>query len=95
MTGPGFGGVDLRGGLSQERVACDAEVDRSYVGSLERQKENPTVDVLERLAKTLGGPLSRSCAEPTKRSAPPKPVAVWASAIALSLGTELRSLLIW
>jgi transcriptional regulator with XRE-family HTH domain len=33
-------------GLSQERLAFDAGVDRSYVGGLERREENPTVDVL-------------------------------------------------
>jgi hypothetical protein len=35
---------------SQERLAFDASVDRSYVGGLERREENPTVDVLDRLA---------------------------------------------
>jgi hypothetical protein len=34
----------------KERLAHEAEVDRSYVGGLERQEENPTVDVLDRLA---------------------------------------------
>ena len=45
--------IRVRRGLSQERLAFDAGVDRSYVGGLERQEENPTVDVLDRLAKTL------------------------------------------
>jgi transcriptional regulator with XRE-family HTH domain len=40
-------------GLSQERLAFDAGIDRAYVGGLERQEENPTVDLLDRLAKTL------------------------------------------
>ena len=43
----------VKRGFSQERLAYDAEVDRSYVGGLERQEGNPTVDVLERLARTL------------------------------------------
>nr|QDF40891.1 helix-turn-helix transcriptional regulator [Bradyrhizobium symbiodeficiens] len=34
-----------------------AGVDRSCVGGLERAEENPTVDVLDRLAKTLSVPL--------------------------------------
>ena len=42
--------IRVRRGLSQER-AFDAGVDRSYVGGLERQEENPTVDVLDRLAR--------------------------------------------
>ena len=45
--------IRVRRGLSQERLAFDARVDRSYVGGLERREENPTVDVLDRLAKTL------------------------------------------
>lgn len=40
-------------GLSQERLAYDAGVDRSYLGGIERGEENPTVDVLERLALQL------------------------------------------
>jgi transcriptional regulator with XRE-family HTH domain len=45
-------------GLSQERLAFDAGVDRSYVGGLERSEENPTVDLLGRLAKILQVSLS-------------------------------------
>jgi transcriptional regulator with XRE-family HTH domain len=40
-------------GISQERLAFDSGVDRSYLGGLERGEENPTVDVLDRLAATL------------------------------------------
>lgn len=40
--------------LSQEALAADAEVDRTYVGRLERGLENPTVAVLERLANAMG-----------------------------------------
>lgn len=45
-------------GVSQERLAFDAGVDRSYLGGMERGEANPTVDVLERIATTLGVPLS-------------------------------------
>jgi transcriptional regulator with XRE-family HTH domain len=48
----------VKRGLSQERLASDAQVDRSYLGSLERGKENPTVAVLDRVAKVLDVPLS-------------------------------------
>jgi transcriptional regulator with XRE-family HTH domain len=61
-------------GLSQERLAYDAEVDRSYVGGLERREENPTVDVLDRLAKTLGVAMFELFREPRKGAAPPKPL---------------------
>ena len=39
--------------LSQEALAVDAEIDRTYVSRLERNLENPTVAVLERLARAL------------------------------------------
>jgi transcriptional regulator with XRE-family HTH domain len=41
-------------GLSQENLAVDAEVDRTYVSRVERGRENPTVAVLERLAEAMG-----------------------------------------
>jgi transcriptional regulator with XRE-family HTH domain len=40
-------------GLSQEALAVDAAVDRTYVSRLERGFENPTVAVLEKLAHAL------------------------------------------
>ena len=43
--------------VSQERLAFDAGVDRSYLGGLERGEANPTVDLLERIAETLCVPL--------------------------------------
>ena len=39
--------------ISQENLAVDAQIDRTYVSRLERGLENPTVAVLERLAKAL------------------------------------------
>jgi transcriptional regulator with XRE-family HTH domain len=64
----------VKRGLSQERLAYDAEVDRSYVGGLERQAENPTVDVLDRLAATLEVPLSEFFKKPRRGASPPKPL---------------------
>jgi transcriptional regulator with XRE-family HTH domain len=40
-------------GLSQEQLAVDANVDRSYVSRLERGLENPTLALLDRLAGAL------------------------------------------
>ena len=37
-------------GLAQDALAVDAEIDRTYVSRLERNQENPTVAVLERIA---------------------------------------------
>jgi transcriptional regulator with XRE-family HTH domain len=39
--------------LSQENLAVDAGIDRTYVSRLERGLENPTVGVLEQLAEAL------------------------------------------
>ena len=52
--------IRVKRGTSQERLAYDAEVDRSYVGGLERQTHNPTVDVLDRLAANFGRPAVRT-----------------------------------
>jgi transcriptional regulator with XRE-family HTH domain len=49
--------------MSQERLAYDSSVDRSYLGGMERGESNPTVDVLDRLAETLGVPLAELFAE--------------------------------
>lgn len=49
--------------ISQERLAFDAGVDRSYLGGMERGEANPTVDILERIAATLGVPMSELFAE--------------------------------
>jgi len=66
--------VRVKCGLSQERLAFDAGVDRSYLGGLERQEENPTVDVLDRLASTLSIPISEFFVLPGKGSLSPRPL---------------------
>jgi transcriptional regulator with XRE-family HTH domain len=40
-------------GLSQEALAHEAEVDRTYVSQVERAKRNLTISVLARIAKAL------------------------------------------
>ena len=40
--------------LSQEHLAVDANIDRTYVSGIERREFNPTVDLLDRLAGALG-----------------------------------------
>lgn len=62
-------------GLSQERLAFDAGVDRSYVGGLERREGNPSVAVLDRLAATLSVPIAELFREPRKGASRPKPLA--------------------
>ena len=59
-------------GISQEVLAADAEVDRSYVGRLERAQENPTVGVLERLARALSAHVSELLRKPAVGEAKPR-----------------------
>ena len=44
--------------ISQERLAYDSAVDRSYLSGIERGAENPTIDTLDRIAATLSVPLA-------------------------------------
>lgn len=66
--------VRVRSGFSQEALAADAEVDRSYVGRLERGLENPTVNILERLADCLNVNIAELFKLPAKGEEPPKPL---------------------
>lgn len=44
----------LARGLSQEQLAFEAEMKRSYLSDLERGTRNPSIRALERLAGALG-----------------------------------------
>ncbi len=57
-------------GLSQEALAVDAEIDRTYVSRLERGLENPTVAVLERLTRALNVPIGDLFREPLPGEVP-------------------------
>ncbi|MBR0818115.1 helix-turn-helix domain-containing protein [Bradyrhizobium liaoningense] len=61
-------------GLSQEKLAVDAQIDRTYVSSLERGLENPTVSVLDRLAAALSMPIADFFRVPSRGERPPKPL---------------------
>ncbi|RZN10853.1 transcriptional regulator [Bradyrhizobium genosp. SA-3] len=66
--------IRVERGIPQEQLAYDAGIDRSYMGRIEQKKENPTIDLLDRIAATLGIHLSELFAEPTKGATPPKPM---------------------
>ncbi|MEK9281152.1 helix-turn-helix transcriptional regulator [Bradyrhizobium sp. ISRA442] len=66
--------VRVERGIPQEQLVYDAGIDRSYMGRLERTKENPTIDLLDRIAAILGIHLSELFAEPAKGAMPPKPM---------------------
>src|SRR3981189_2133897 len=60
--------------LSQEMLAVDAGIDRTYVSRLERGLENPSVAVLERLADALETQIVEFFAVPRPGEPPPKPL---------------------
>ena len=41
-------------GLSQEELAHQADIDRTYISALERSVYNASIDVVDRLARVLG-----------------------------------------
>jgi transcriptional regulator with XRE-family HTH domain len=49
--------------LSQEAFAEIAELDRSYMGALERGEQNPSLWIVARIADALGITLSELCDE--------------------------------
>lgn len=40
-------------GLTQEEVAERADLNRNYIGMIEREENSPTVDAIERIAAAL------------------------------------------
>lgn len=43
--------------LSQEELADRAEIDRTYISGVERGRRNPTLEVMQRIAQSLGSDL--------------------------------------
>ena len=50
-------------GLTQEKLAFEAEIDLTYVGGIERGKRNPSLMVMGRIADALSVPLVRLLSE--------------------------------
>lgn len=59
----------LRGelGLSQEGLAFETGLHRTYISGVERAVRNPTILVLEKIAETLKVPAGRLLDEPPAR----------------------------
>jgi transcriptional regulator with XRE-family HTH domain len=63
--------IRVERGIPQEQLAYDAGLDRSHVAGIEQQKENPTIDLLERIAATLAVHLSKLFVQPLEDATPP------------------------
>jgi transcriptional regulator with XRE-family HTH domain len=61
-------------GISSERLAAESSVDRSYTSRLERGVANPSVDLLERIAKVLGVEMVDLFRFPETREERPEPL---------------------
>ncbi len=46
-------------GLSQEKFALEADVDRRYMSDLENGKRNPSLEIIEKIANKLEIPISK------------------------------------
>jgi transcriptional regulator with XRE-family HTH domain len=61
-------------GISSERLAADAGVDRAYVSRIERAVANPTIDVLDRLTRVLRVEMAELFAVPEPHEERPEPL---------------------
>ncbi len=53
-------------GLSQEALAADADIDRTYVSALERSVYSASIDMIEKLAKVIGVEPSKLLERPVR-----------------------------
>lgn len=58
----------LEAGLSQETLAADADIDRTYVSALERSVYSASIDMIEKLAGVIGVEPSKLLERPTRAS---------------------------
>ncbi len=58
--------------MSQEALAFDSDIALNYLSEIERGKRNPTVLVIDRLAKALGVPVALLVVETSERDTLPK-----------------------
>lgn len=63
--------VRVAKGLSQEELADEARIDRTYVSKLERAGENPSVDILDRISAACGVGITELFRKPKASEKPP------------------------
>ncbi|TYR34882.1 helix-turn-helix transcriptional regulator [Mesorhizobium microcysteis] len=61
-------------GLSQDDLALAADIERAYVGHLERGKKNPTATTLAKLAGALECHLTELFKDPPEEASLPPPL---------------------
>lgn len=61
-------------GISSEALAAEADVDRAYVSRIERAVANPTIDILERIARVLGVEMAELFSIPARGEERPAPL---------------------
>lgn len=66
LIGEQLRSVRLRAGRSQEWVALEADVDRTYLSQLENDLKSPTIDLLARICAVLETPVSKLIAAAEK-----------------------------
>ncbi|MDM9622008.1 transcriptional regulator [Rhizobium sp. AC44/96] len=66
--------IRVQRGLSQERLALEASIDRSYVGRVERGEENVTVATLEAIANVLSVSVASLFEEISPSEGKPEPL---------------------
>jgi transcriptional regulator with XRE-family HTH domain len=59
-------------GISQEKLALEAGVERAYYGKLERGSENVTIGIIASIAKALDVPIADLFRMPLPGEEPPK-----------------------
>lgn len=55
-------------GWSQEALADAVPIDRTYISGIERKVRNPTIDVIERIARALDAPAGSLLDEPSEEA---------------------------
>jgi transcriptional regulator with XRE-family HTH domain len=66
--------IRVRRGMSSEALAAAADVDRAYVSRIERAVANPTIEILERIARVLGVTMAKLFAVPEPHEERPEPL---------------------
>ena len=69
LVGTNLRRLRLQRHLSQETLAFEAEVARAYMSGIERGQENPSIEVLHRLALSLGVSVGEFFTPVTEREA--------------------------